>query len=133
MFGVLVATDEAANRRIAERLLCKLGIPRDNITLLESGEDFVSAFASHRLTGTSIAFLDIQMGKLSGVDVMNKLPRPLPFPVVACTSYTNAEARAEFEGAGFTGLLGKPFAAKDMKKLLNACLISGHGGFVSVP
>ena len=119
-------TDEAANRRIAERLLIKSGVPKHNITLLDSGEAALTHFQTlqdaPQTQVPSLVLLDIQMGVVSGLDVMRVCGERgwvLP-PVLACTSYVTGEDKAEYERLGFSGLLGKPFSVKDLKSTLQA-------------
>ncbi len=111
--------DEAANRRIAERFLLKLGLSREGITLLDSGEAALAYLTNVNIRPPDMVLLDITMGAKSGLVVMQELGKQA-FPVVACTAHVTELDQSEFKRAGFSGLLGKPFTLQRLKDLLTA-------------
>jgi CheY-like chemotaxis protein len=172
---VVIVDDEAANCRVVERMLVRLGAVRSNVTILVDGEcKLVSSFppilcvpvtaakpygatssadcqcfksvmrfisiASYRSliltpligTGTAgveaaafvehgtpadIMLLDIRMPGKSGLEVMKDALTLPPYPVYAMTAQVDADAQEEFQEAGFSGCLGKPFTADSLKRI----------------
>lgn len=107
-------------------MLLRLGVLKDNITLIDSGESAVAQFTALHQPGAvsggpvhTVVLLDIHLGIMSGMDVMRALP-PLPSATVfvACTSFVNAEEQEKYRAAGFAGLLGKPFGVSDLSLCL---------------
>ena len=104
---------------MAERLLCKAGIPKAAITLLSTGEEGIAHLRTLLRTGQpAIVLLDINLGTMTGFDVLAALPGPAPFPVYACTSYVSAEDQGKYVSAGFAGLLGKPYSLTQLTAAL---------------
>jgi len=108
---VLVAEDEPYNRKRLVRLLGEAGCQ-----VVAELEDGPSVLEWLEKGGEADAlFLDIQMPGLTGLDVVEDLPRP--FPIVFVTAYAEHAIRA-FEQAAVDYLL-KPVTADRLEKTLH--------------
>lgn len=126
--------DEKANLRVAERLLTKCGVSKGNVVLLASGESGVahlSALPPDEHTHT-VVLLDINLGTMTGFDVMAMLPSPPPFPVIACTSYVSVDDQEQYISSNFSGLLGKPYTATHLARLLKGVVAQSRPPFLAV-
>lgn len=108
---VLVAEDEPYNRKRLVRLLGEAGCQ-----VVAELEDGPSVLEWLEKGGEADAlFLDIQMPGLTGLDVVEDLPKP--FPIVFVTAYAEHAIRA-FEQAAVDYLL-KPVTADRLEKTLH--------------
>ncbi len=108
-FSVLVAEDNQTNQLLLQQMLGTLGAEpqladdgQEALDLLEHG-DF------------DLALIDIEMPRLSGLDVIRGLRRheartgrTAPLPVLAITAYVLNANRVEIYQAGGDGILAKP-------------------------
>jgi two-component system LytT family response regulator/two-component system response regulator AlgR len=107
---VLVAEDEPYNRKRLVRLLNEAGC--QVVAELEDGPSVLEWL--EKGGEVDALFLDIQMPGLTGLDVVEDLPRP--FPIVFVTAYAEHAVRA-FEQAVVDYLL-KPVTADRLEKTL---------------
>lgn len=115
---VLVAEDEPYNRKRLVRLLGEAGCQ-----VVAELEDGPSVLEWLEKGGEADAlFLDIQMPGLTGLDVVEDLPRP--FPIVFVTAYAEHAIRA-FEQAAVDYLL-KPVTADRLEKTLQRLRATGE-------
>lgn len=107
---VLVAEDEPYNRKRLVRLLGEAHC--EVVAELEDGPAVLEWL--EKGGEADVLFLDIQMPGLTGLDVVEDLPRP--FPIVFVTAYAEHAIRA-FEQAAVDYLL-KPVTADRLEKTL---------------
>ena len=110
---VLVAEDDAVNRRIALRLVQRMGYEADGVT---NGEEAVEAL---RLRPYGVVFMDCMMPVMDGFRA-TALIRALPgsarnVPIVALTAKALAGDRRHCLDAGMNDYLSKPFTFEDLR------------------
>ncbi|MBL8290768.1 MAG: response regulator [Bryobacterales bacterium] len=110
---VLVAEDDAVNRRIALRLIQRMGYEADGVT---NGEEAVEAL---RLRPYGIVFMDCMMPVMDGFRA-TALIRALPgsarnVPIIALTAKALAGDRRRCLDAGMNDYLSKPFTYEDLR------------------
>ena len=116
--AVLVADDNAANRKILYMMLDKLG---GKVTLCEDGDLAIKAWQN----GTfDLLLLDINMPRLAGTDVIREI-RHLEaandrnrIPAIAVTANAGADQVPQYLEAGFDDCLGKPFTLSKLSAAL---------------
>lgn len=108
--SVLVADDNAANRRILAAILGGLGL---RVTLAEDGRAAVAAAAASPF---DLLLLDISMPGLDGPAALAAIRRAevaarrVPRPALAVTAHAMRHQIEEFLAAGFAGHIAKPYA-----------------------
>jgi CheY-like chemotaxis protein len=110
---VLLAEDNAINRRYAEALLRKLG------HTVESVGDGFEALAAMERRPWDVVLMDLQMPRCSGLEAVRQLrAREATGPshqlVLAVTAWARAEERTDYLSRGFDGLVPKPFDATSL-------------------
>jgi len=113
---VLLAEDNPVNQRVAQLLLAKLGHDVDTVADGQAALDAVHG--GHY----DVVLLDVQMPKLDGLQVTERLRAELPPDrqpyVVAVTASVLVEDRAACERAGMDAYLAKPVRPKDLAAVL---------------
>lgn len=106
---VLLVEDTKENRMIFELYLKKTGLQIDTA---ENGEiGLEKALNNHY----DMVFLDIQMPKLDGYEVIRRLRREnFRKPVIALTAHAMKEERARCLAEGFDSFISKPFEVKQI-------------------
>jgi PAS domain S-box-containing protein len=105
---VLVVEDNPVNLRVFTHFLASMG------HLVTTASDGLEALTQLGSTEFDLVFLDVQMPKLDGIEVVRRLragecgKRAEKVPVVALTAYAMASDRERFLQAGMTGYLSKP-------------------------
>lgn len=116
--NIVVVDDEAVIRRIAGRLITKLG--GRVLGSFEDGADLPKQLDALEVPPTCI-LLDIVMLRSNGIAVIRKL-RSLPkwqqLPVYAMTSNVENESVDLYKSSGFTGVVGKPFTLMLLREAL---------------
>jgi len=119
---VLVAEDDAVNRRVIEIMLRRLGL---DVELVENGAEAVER-AMH--DGWDAVLMDLQMPGIDGLEATRRIRRRLegrrPLPVIALTANVRAEDRAACREAGMDDFLAKPVRQEH----LHTCLSRWIGG-----
>ena len=119
-FTAIIVDDERMIRRVVERYLDKMGV--EVVASLDDGDLLGDALA-HLPSPPSLVLLDIVMKRSNGLSVMQQLRQKHPecasIPVYAMTS--NIELVAEYEAAGFAGLVGKPFNRRKLTAAVQHC------------
>lgn len=109
---VLIAEDNLVNQEFAAEALRKLG---HHISVASDGEE---ALRMMRQQIFDIVLMDVQMPKLSGMDVTRQYresePPGLYTPIVALTAHAGADERQRCIEAGMDAVLNKPI---DLKQL----------------
>ncbi len=127
---VLVVDDERSHRRIAVRMLERLGCTSSE---LEDGEDLMRALVLSPRKVDAV-LLDIVMVRSNGLAVVRDLRAHKldDLPVVAATAYHSRDDDGTFARAGFNDVLDKPFTQRQLEQTLNRAML-GRGRFRAGP
>jgi signal transduction histidine kinase/CheY-like chemotaxis protein len=124
---LLVAEDNAVNRKVVLRLLERLSLTAD---VAENGLQAVQALQAAAETGQAyqVVLMDIEMPYLNGLDATRRLrqalrPEDQPY-VIALTAHTDAESRASSLEAGCNDHLGKPLRLDALEQALQDAAVS---------
>lgn len=115
---VLVADDNATNRKILATMLANLGVA---VTLAENGQ---IALDSYRPGAFDLVLLDISMPVLDGLGALSAIratERALEAPVTPALAVTANAMRHQVEeylAAGFAGHIAKPFRRATLERIL---------------
>jgi len=119
-YRVLVAEDDAINRRVAVRFLDTMGYQVDAV---DDGRQAVDAWASGRY---DLILMDCQMPELDGYSAtreIRKLESEGPrIPIIALTANAMAGAQAECTAAGMDAYISKPVDREQLEACLHAFL-----------
>lgn len=103
---VLIADDSAVNRAVLGHMLATLGAESD------AAEDGAEALALCETRCYDLAIVDVEMPRLTGVELMQALRRGAPrnrtLPIVACTAYVLRANRTALYAAGADAIVAKP-------------------------
>lgn len=106
---ILLAEDNATNQMVAVQMLEVLGA---SVVLAEDGAEALDML---RAQSFDAALIDIEMPKLSGIDLIQIVRRSEPplcdLPMAALTAYVMANQRKAIEMAGADGVIAKPILA----------------------
>ena len=111
----LIADDVAENRQILSQMLSGLGVDA------EMTNDGKQALEALRRAVPRIAFLDIRMPELDGLQVLQQLREDARFDAlktVAISASVLDHQRQEFLDAGFDAFIAKPFRFEDLCRCL---------------
>ena len=111
---VLVVDDHPINRRVAERMLSRLGC---RVTLAENG---VGAVEQAKAAAFDLVFMDCQMPVMDGFEAAKTIvsERVHP-PIVALTASADAKTRAACLSSGMVDLLAKPVQVEGLSEMLS--------------
>ena len=134
---VLVAEDNAINRKVVESLLSKLGV---TIVVAMDGQQAVSRVTAGDVP--DIILMDVQMPVMDGLEATRRIREwesqnqgQKPVPIVAMTANAFESDRQECLAAGMNDFLSKPFNFNELRALLCTWLPThddGQGGAHSV-
>ncbi|MDO7171863.1 ATP-binding protein [Mariniflexile sp. AS56] len=113
---ILVVEDNKINQMITKKILTKMELKCD---IIDNGEDAVDMIKASKY---DIILMDIHMPGISGMEA-TKLVRAFDkeLTIFALTAVTIEDKMHEFEEAGFTDIIPKPFKQEEFeKKLYNA-------------
>jgi two-component system nitrogen regulation response regulator GlnG len=114
---ILVADDEPALRWLLDRLLRQAG---HTVTVVEDGPAALAAAAAERY---DLAFLDIRMPGLDGLEVLGRLRADSPeTAVVVMTAHGSVRAAVEAMQRGAYDYLAKPFDNDEVLLLVERAL-----------
>ncbi len=116
---VLVIDDEATVRRVATRMLERLGF-----TVL-SAPDGAEALHLYRdnVDDVVLVLLDMMMPVMDGKETLSLLRRITPdLPVVMSSGFNEQEAISRLAGRGVTAFLQKPYKPSDMETAVRSAL-----------
>ena len=117
---VLVVEDNKINQMITKKILTKMGLKCDVVDNGEAAVDMVKA------NKYDIVLMDIHMPGISGMEA-TKIIRTFDktLTIFALTAVTIEDKMHEFDEAGFTDIIPKPFKQEEFEtKLFNA--LSGN-------
>jgi CheY-like chemotaxis protein len=128
---VLVAEDNAINRKVLGRMLDRLGVV--NVDMVENGLLAVEREASKEY---DLVLMDMQMPVMDGVESCRLIVKrhgghPSPI-VVFVTAHVGLDYKMQCEKAGGRGFLSKPFNFDDIQKCFsNVCGIQPDAAILS--
>ena len=113
---VLVVEDNKINQMITKKILTKMNL---NCEIVDNGEDAVDLI---RNNDYNIILMDIHMPGISGIEATKRVRAfDKELTIFALTAVTIEDKMHEFEEAGFTDIIPKPFKQEEFeKKLYNA-------------
>lgn len=117
---ILVVEDNKINQMITKKILNKMKLYCD---VVDNGEDAVEKVKN---TKYDVVLMDIHMPGISGMEA-TKIIRTFDtdLTIFALTAVTIEDKMQEFDDAGFTDIISKPFKQEDFeKKLYNALNLS---------
>jgi CheY-like chemotaxis protein len=122
---ILVVEDSPVNRRIAQRMLEKLGC---TVTLTESGAEALEAASRKRF---DMVLMDCQMPGMDGLETSRRLQAMWPpderVPIVALTANAMESDRAACFAAGMSDYLTKPVEVAALAAALNRWVAAPAG------
>jgi len=113
---ILVVEDNKINQMITKKILTKMNLKCD---IVDNGESAVEMIKANKF---DIVLMDIHMPGISGIEA-TKIVRTFDkdLTIFALTAVTIEDKMHEFEEAGFTDIIPKPFKQEEFeKKLYNA-------------
>ena len=113
---ILVVEDNKINQMITKKILTKMNLKCD---IVDNGEEAVDMIKTNDY---NIILMDIHMPGISGIEA-TKIVRTFDkeLTIFALTAVTIEDKMQEFEEAGFTDIIPKPFKQEEFeKKLFNA-------------
>jgi len=121
---ILIVEDNPQNMRLLEMLLKARGF--SFLLKAVDGEEALDVAAREL---PDLIVMDIQLPKLSGLEVTKKL-RQMPFfsriPIIALTAYAMKGDKEKILEAGCDAYLSKPFSARELPAMINEMLQSNR-------
>lgn len=113
---ILVVEDNKINQMITKKILTKMGLKCD---IIDNGTDAVEMIKTN---GYNLILMDIHMPGISGIEATKRVRSfDKELTIFALTAVTIEDKMHEFEEAGFTDIIPKPFKQEEFeKKLYNA-------------
>ncbi|WP_067149632.1 ATP-binding protein [Pseudotamlana agarivorans] len=113
---ILVVEDNKINQMITRKILSKMELSCD---VIDNGEEAVEMI---RQNDYNIILMDIHMPGISGIEATKRIREfDKDLTIFALTAVTIEDKMQEFEDAGFTDIIPKPFKQDEFeKKLYNA-------------
>lgn len=113
---VLVVEDNKINQMITKKILTKMKLKCE---LVDNGEDAVNLIKNNKY---DIVLMDIHMPGISGIEATKRIRTfDKKLTIFALTAVTIEDKMQEFDEAGFTDIIPKPFKQEEFeKKLYNA-------------
>ncbi len=113
---ILVVEDNKINQMITKKILTKMDLKCD---IVDNGEDAVQRIKDNDY---NIILMDIHMPGISGMEATKRVRAfDKELTIFALTAVTIEDKMHEFEEAGFTDIIPKPFKQEEFeKKLYNA-------------
>ncbi|TXG35722.1 response regulator [Seonamhaeicola maritimus] len=119
---ILVVEDNKINQMITKKILTKMDLKCD---IVDNGEEAVDMIKTNDY---NIILMDIHMPGISGIEA-TKIVRTFDkeLTIFALTAVTIEDKMHEFEEAGFTDIIPKPFKQEEFEKKLYNALASKEG------
>ncbi|TGV03235.1 ATP-binding protein [Flavivirga rizhaonensis] len=113
---ILVVEDNKINQMITKKILTKMSLKCD---IVDNGEEAVEMIKANKY---DIILMDIHMPGISGMEATKKVRAfDKELTIFALTAVTIEDKMHEFDEAGFTDIIPKPFKQEEFeKKLYNA-------------
>ncbi|WP_452221679.1 ATP-binding protein [Lacinutrix salivirga] len=118
---ILVVEDNKINQMITKKILTKMKL---NCTVVDNGEAAVEQVKNNNY---DVVLMDIHMPGISGIEATKQIRAfDKNLTIFALTAVTIEDKMQEFDEAGFTDIISKPFKQEDFeKKLYNALVNDG--------
>lgn len=118
---ILVVEDNKINQMITKKILSKMNLYCD---VVDNGEEAISLIKD---VTYDIVLMDIHMPGISGLEA-TKIIRTFDkdLTIFALTAVTIEDKMQEFEDAGFTDIIPKPFKQEDFEKKIYDALVKNH-------
>ncbi|TYB72927.1 response regulator [Bizionia algoritergicola] len=115
---ILVVEDNKINQMITKKILNKMKL---NCEIVDNGEEAVEKV---RTEAFDVVLMDIHMPGISGLEATKRIRKFNPdLTIFALTAVTIEDKMHEFDEAGFTDIISKPFKQEDFEKKLYETLI----------
>ncbi|MFY0712957.1 response regulator [Seonamhaeicola sp. NFXS20] len=116
---ILVVEDNKINQMITKKILTKMNLKCD---IIDNGTDAVDMIKNNNY---NVILMDIHMPGISGIEA-TKIVRTFDkeLTIFALTAVTIEDKMHEFEEAGFTDIIPKPFKQEEFEKKLYNALVS---------
>tara|TARA_R110002049_G_scaffold71900_2_gene184832 strand:- start:2134 stop:4365 length:2232 start_codon:yes stop_codon:yes gene_type:complete len=113
---ILVVEDNKINQMITKKILTKMNLKCD---IIDNGEDAIDMIKAKKY---DIVLMDIHMPGISGIEATKRVRTfDKELTIFALTAVTIEDKMHEFDEAGFTDIIPKPFKQEEFeKKLYNA-------------
>ncbi|WP_044399900.1 ATP-binding protein [Lacinutrix sp. Hel_I_90] len=117
---ILVVEDNKINQMITKKILNKMNL---NCEVVDNGE---SAVEKVKNSHYDVVLMDIHMPGISGIEATRQIRAfDKKLNIFALTAVTIEDKMQEFDEAGFTDIISKPFKQEDFeKKLYDALIVS---------
>lgn len=125
--NILIAEDNAVNRKVALGSLSKLGYDHANITVAFDGTEAVERYKESLDRPASEQFdvilMDIWMPKMDGYEATTKIKEVAQslgrkITTIAVTADITSDSRERAKAVGMEGFLAKPYKVIDFEKLI---------------
>ena len=118
---ILVVEDNKINQMITKKILTKMKLYCE---IVDNGEDAVEMIKANTY---DIILMDIHMPGISGMEATKRVRAfDKELTIFALTAVTIEDKMSEFEEAGFTDIIPKPFKQEEFEKKLFNALISNQ-------
>jgi len=118
---ILVVEDNKINQMITKKILTKMKL---NCEVVDNGEDAVNLVQNNDY---SLVLMDIHMPGISGIEATTRIRAfNKDLTIFALTAVTIEDKMQEFDDAGFTDIIPKPFKQTEFEKKLFNALITGQ-------
>ncbi len=115
---ILVVEDNKINQMITKKILNKMKL---NCDIVDNGEEAVE---KARTDNYDVILMDIHMPGISGLEATKRIRAfNQTLTIFALTAVTIEDKMHEFDEAGFTDIISKPFKQEDFEKKLYETLI----------
>jgi len=116
---ILVIEDEPELRAFLTRVMRAHGYTVDAVATGQQGLDTIAA------RGASLVLLDIGLPDMSGLDVLERIRRASPVPVIVLSVHTEESDKVEALDAGADDYVTKPFGMDEFLARLRAAIRRG--------
>ncbi len=113
---ILVAEDNAINRKLAQAVFRKMGVE------IDMAEDGLKAVEMEKVNRYDIIFMDVQMPEMDGLEATREIRKQAttvkPY-IAAMTAFALEGDRQRCIDAGMNDYISKPFKTEDVKRVLD--------------
>ncbi|WNH07962.1 ATP-binding protein [Thalassobellus suaedae] len=121
---ILVVEDNKINQMITKKILTKMNLKCD---IIDNGEDAVEMIKANNY---NIVLMDIHMPGISGMEATKRVRAfDKELTIFALTAVTIEDKMHEFDEAGFTDIIPKPFKQEEFEKKLYNALANNSNKF----
>ncbi|MGV0950239.1 MAG: response regulator [Azonexus sp.] len=117
-YNLLIIDDSAVTRKVIKRAIAMTGLELNEVF---EAQDGIEALAILRENWIDLAFLDLNMPRMSGTELVAKMEEDHlldSIPVIVVTSDRNQPRLAELERRGVRAHLSKPFRPEELRDVM---------------